>query len=42
MTDEVVIRLHVRVRNYEHLSELLNRLGNIRNVLEARRLKSHA
>jgi GTP pyrophosphokinase len=41
-TDEVEIRLHVRVKNYEHLSELLSRLGAIRNVLESRRLKSHA
>ena len=42
LTDEVEIRLKVRVKNYEHLSELLSRLGSIRNVLEARRLKSHS
>jgi len=36
---EVTIRLHVRVRDYQQLSELLNRLGNIMNVIEARRLK---
>ena len=40
--DEVVIRLHARVRNYEQLSELLNRLGGIRNVMEARRLRESA
>ena len=39
-TDEVEIRLKVRVKNYQHLSELLNRLGGIRNVLESRRLKA--
>ncbi len=37
--DEVTIRLLVRVRDYEQLSELLNRLGNVINVIEARRLK---
>ena len=42
LTEEVEIRLHARVRNYEHLSELLSRLAGIRNVLEARRLKSNA
>jgi GTP pyrophosphokinase len=40
--DEVSIRLHARVRNYEQLSELLNRLGNIRNVMEARRVQDSA
>jgi len=40
MTEEVEIRLHARVRNYEHLSDLLTRLSGIRNVLEARRLNS--
>jgi GTP pyrophosphokinase len=42
LTDEVEIRLQVRVKNYEHLSELLSRLGSIRNILEARRLRSQA
>jgi len=37
--DEVTIRLLVRVRDYEQLSELLNRMGNVINVIEARRLK---
>jgi GTP pyrophosphokinase len=37
--DEVTIRLNVRVRDYEQLSELLNRLGSVNNVIEARRLK---
>ncbi len=37
-TDEVDINLQIRVKNYEQLSELLNRLAAIRNVLEARRL----
>jgi len=36
--DEVSIRLNVRVGDYEQLSELLNRLGNVTNVIEARRL----
>jgi GTP pyrophosphokinase len=40
--DEVSICLHARVRDYEQLSELLNRLGSIRNVLEARRLQANA
>jgi GTP pyrophosphokinase len=39
MLDEVTIQLHVRVRDYEQLSELLNRLGSVTNVIEARRLK---
>ena len=38
--DEVHTRLKALVRNYEQLSELLNRLASIRNVLEARRLRS--
>jgi GTP pyrophosphokinase len=37
-TEVVEIRLQARVRNYEQLSELLSRLGGVRNVLEARRL----
>lgn len=41
-TEEVTIKLHVRVRDYEQLSELLNRLGGIRNVLEVRRWKGHS
>ncbi len=41
-TEEVDIRMQVRVKNFEQLSELLNRLGSIRNVLEARRLSSQA
>jgi len=40
LSDEVTIRLHVRVRDYEQLSELLNRLGNVPNVQEARRLQT--
>ena len=36
-SDEVSIRLNVQVRDYEQLSELLNRLGSIPNVLEAHR-----
>jgi len=40
LSDEVTIRLHVRVRDYEQLSELLNRLGSVPNVLEARRLQA--
>jgi GTP pyrophosphokinase len=39
LLDEVTIRLQVRVRDYEQLSELLNRLGKVINVIEARRLK---
>ncbi len=38
LLDEVTIRLQVRVRDYEQLSELLNRMGNVINVIEARRL----
>jgi GTP pyrophosphokinase len=37
--DEVTIKLKVRVRDYEHLSELLSRLGSVHNVIEARRLR---
>jgi GTP pyrophosphokinase len=37
--DEVTIRLKVRVRDFEQLSELLSRLGNVSNVIEARRLR---
>jgi GTP pyrophosphokinase len=36
--DEVTIRLKVRVKDYEQLSDLLSRLGNVTNVIEARRL----
>jgi GTP pyrophosphokinase len=39
VSDEVAIRLNARVRDYEQLSDLLSRLGNVPNVLEARRLK---
>ena len=39
MVDEVTIRLKVRVRDYEQLSELLSRLGSVHNVIEARRLR---
>ena len=38
LTDEVRIRLNARVRDFEQLSELLNRLAGIRNVLGARRV----
>jgi GTP pyrophosphokinase len=37
--DEVTIRLKVRVKDYEQLSELLSRLGKVPNVTEARRLR---
>jgi GTP pyrophosphokinase len=40
--DEVSIRLHARVGSYEQLSELLNRLRQLRNVTEARRLREPA
>jgi GTP pyrophosphokinase len=40
LLDEVTIRLLVRVRDYEQLSELLNRMGNVINVIEARRMKN--
>jgi GTP pyrophosphokinase len=36
--DEVSIHLKVRVRDFEQLSELLSRLGNVTNVTQARRL----
>jgi GTP pyrophosphokinase len=39
MVDEVTIRLKIRVRDYEQLSELLSRLGSVNNVIEARRLR---
>lgn len=39
LLDEVTIRLDVRVRDYEQLSELLSRMGNVINVIEARRLR---
>jgi GTP pyrophosphokinase len=37
-TEEVNIRLQVTVKDYQQLSELLNRLGTVPNVFEARRL----
>lgn len=37
--DRMDVRLQVEVRNYEQLSELLTRLGAIRNVIETRRLR---
>ncbi len=37
--DEVTIRLKVRVKDYEQLSDLLSRLGSVSNVIEARRLR---
>ena len=40
--DEVAIHLKVRVRDFEQLSELLSRLGNVTNVIEARRLRQGA
>ena len=40
--DEVSIHLKLRVRDYEQLSELLNRLGSVANVIEARRLRHSA
>ncbi len=42
LSDEVEIRLHANVRSYEQLSDLLNRLASVRNVLEARRLSDQA
>jgi len=41
-SDEVSIRLKIRVRDYDQLSELLSKLGSVPNVLEARRLKEGA
>jgi GTP pyrophosphokinase len=37
--DEVTIKLSLRVRDYEQLSDLLNRMGSVTNVIEARRLR---
>ena len=37
-TEEVSIRLQVSVKDYQQLSELLNRLNTVPNVFEARRL----
>ena len=37
--EEVTIRLKVRVQDFEHLSDLLSRLGSVPNVIEARRLR---
>jgi GTP pyrophosphokinase len=37
--DEVSIHLKLRVRDFEQLSELLSRLNNVANVIEARRLR---
>jgi len=36
--DEVCIRLKLKVRDFEHLSELLSRLGAVTNVIEVRRV----
>jgi GTP pyrophosphokinase len=36
--DEVTIHLSLRVKDYEQLSELLNRINSVPNVIEARRL----
>jgi GTP pyrophosphokinase len=41
-TDEVSIHLKLRVRDFEQLSELLSRLNNVSNVIEARRLRQGA
>ncbi len=41
-TEEVKIRLQVTVKDYQHLSDLLSRLGTIPNVFEARRLTEQA
>ena len=38
-TDEVNIRLQVMVNDYQHLSDLLSRLGTIPNIFEACRLR---
>ena len=40
--EQMNIRLQVEVRHYQQLSDLLARLGNIRNVLEVRRLREPA
>ncbi len=37
--ERMEVRLQVEVRSYEQLSELLSRLGSIRNVIETRRLR---
>jgi GTP pyrophosphokinase len=36
-TDEMTIRLKVRVTDFEQLNDLLSRLGSVSNVIEARR-----
>ncbi len=41
-TEEVSIRLQVTVKDYQHLSDLLNRLNTIPNVFEARRMADDA
>jgi GTP pyrophosphokinase len=41
-TEEVVIRMQVTVKDYQHLSDLLSRLSTIPNVFEARRLTERA
>ena len=38
-TDEVAIKLKLKVKDYEQLSDLLNKLSSVPNVLETRRLK---
>jgi len=38
-TDEVSIRLKLKVKDYQQLSDLLSRLSSVPNVLETRRLK---
>ena len=38
-TDQVSIRLQVTVKDYQQLSDLLNRLNTIPNIFEARRLR---
>jgi GTP pyrophosphokinase len=38
-TEEVSIKLQVTVKDYQQLSDLLNRLNTVPNVFEARRLK---
>ena len=40
--EQMNIRLQVEVRHYQQLSDLLARLGNIRNVIEVRRLRDKA
>ena len=41
-TEEVQIRLQVTVKDYQQLSDLLNRLNTVPNVFEARRLTDNA